>query len=88
MPTRLVVPILALLLLSACIRSGDPYRTSPAAGIGWKVVMDKRPPAYLVAVDGTECTVSAERFQQVNPGDRVLCAWRREGMSLRPAQRP
>jgi hypothetical protein len=88
MPTRLVLLLLALLLLSGCIRSGDSYRRSPAAGVGWKVVMDKRPPAYLVAVDGTECTVSAERFRQVDPGDRVLCAWRREGASTLPAQRP
>jgi hypothetical protein len=87
MPTRFAVPFLILLLFSGCVRSGDYYRTSPAAGIGWKVVMETRPPAYLVAVDGTECTVSAERFKQVNAGDRVLCAWRREGMSPRPAQR-
>jgi hypothetical protein len=47
-----------------------------ASGLGWKLVESKREPAYLIAVDGTECTVSKERFAKAKRGDNALCLWR------------
>lgn len=49
---------------------------APQAATGWKHVAEKRDPVYLVAVDGTECTVSRARFERVERGDRILCTWR------------
>jgi hypothetical protein len=30
----------------------------------------------LIALDGTECTVSKERFAKVEVGENALCLWR------------
>jgi hypothetical protein len=38
--------------------------------------MEKREPNLLIALDGTECTLSEGRFARVERGDRVLCTWR------------
>jgi hypothetical protein len=46
-----------------------------SSGLGWKHVQSKREPVYLIAVDGTECTVSKERFAKVQPGGSALCVW-------------
>lgn len=73
---RLLLPALVL-ILSGCasLRSGDG--SSPV--LGWKVVMQKSEPTYLLAGDGTECTVPQDRYDRTHVGDRVFCAWRRSG---------
>jgi hypothetical protein len=76
------VPVLAL-LLGGCINTPFGARSEPRRlqeGLFWKQVFDKSPPAYLIAVDRTVCTVSAERFNQVRVGQRVLCDWKSNGI--------
>jgi hypothetical protein len=70
-------------LLTGCVmlqplkkREPDTALTRNTAGIGFKQVTDKREPAYLVAMDGTECTVSRGAFQKARVGESVFCAWR------------
>lgn len=71
------VALVGLLLLStSCalpFKNEEMNRTT--AGLTWKPVSDKRDPVYLIAVDGTECTVSAKRYQKVKRGDNVFCLW-------------
>lgn len=55
-------------------QNGD--QTFKSSGLAWKHVHSKREPVYLIAVDGTECTVSKERFAKVKPGESALCVWR------------
>jgi hypothetical protein len=75
------------LLAAVLVFGGCASYRSPADGrtpsLGWKVVMEKAPPAYLIAVDRMECTVSRDRFEKVSVGDRVLCAWRESGFVAR-----
>lgn len=40
-----------------------------------KSVSGKREPSYLIAIDGTECTVSKKRFDKVKVGDNQWCVW-------------
>jgi hypothetical protein len=74
-----------LILLHACAhfpgsdRADGPPR-SPRETLGWKVVIEKREPNLLLAVDGTECVVSEERFERIRTGRRAFCHWRTEGM--------
>ncbi len=63
---------------------GDGGRTET----GWKMVMEKVPPAYLVAVDRSECTVSETRFAKIREGDNVLCAWRVGSIATDPRRGP
>jgi hypothetical protein len=80
LPRRpVVLTLLLALLVAGCttmpgFRRNDSLR--PNDTIGWKQVFDKSPPAYLIAVDRSVCTVSAERFAQIRPGQRVLCDWK------------
>lgn len=53
----------------------DRKAQSPKAGFRRKRVAGKSAPSDLVADDGTRCAVSAEKFEQTNPGDRVWCRW-------------
>jgi hypothetical protein len=80
-PLLLVLPF--CVLLTGCVmlqplkkREPDTALTRNTAGIGFKQVTDKREPAYLVAMDGTECTVSREAFRKVRVGESVFCVWR------------
>jgi hypothetical protein len=71
--------LLSVILLSGCMQRLGVRRPSPSpdssSKVGFKVVVDKREPTYLVAADRTSCTVSADRFRKVRVGSRVLCAW-------------
>jgi hypothetical protein len=51
-------------------------RMFKSSGLAWKEVQTKREPVYLIALDGTECTVSKERFAKVEVGENALCLWR------------
>jgi hypothetical protein len=70
-------------LLQAC--SLLPFRVEgerPFLGVEGpqrKTVSGKEPPNRLVAVDGTICIVSKERYESVKPEDKVWCAWRARG---------
>jgi hypothetical protein len=72
--------LLALLFLGpvGCLSIGQREAPSPtrAGAVGVKRVVDKREPAYLIAADGTECTVAAATFNRTRVGQRVFCAWR------------
>src|SRR5690606_1692345 len=71
---------LACALMLIGTGSGCSFLRAPGDGgrteTGWKMVMEKVPPAYLVAVDRSECTVSAERYEKTREGDNVFCVWR------------
>lgn len=52
-------------------------RGSRGNAVGWKMVMEKVPPAYLVALDRSECVVTEKRWKKIDEGDQVFCAWHR-----------
>jgi hypothetical protein len=66
-------------------KSGDPGSTARAAtkrdgsAFGLKPVFGKQPPSLLLARDGTECTVSEERFERTIIGRSVWCIWTHPG---------
>jgi hypothetical protein len=62
-----------VLLLGAC---SSPFSQGRQSTVGWKQVLEKREPVYLIAVDLSECTVTKERYAKINPGDNVFCNWR------------
>jgi hypothetical protein len=70
---------LAVTSMGACAQL--PFRTEgerlPGVPRGpqRKTVSTKEPPSRLVAIDGTVCLVSASRYAEVDPGDRVWCDW-------------
>lgn len=66
---------LACILTAGCFIFPGSRRN--ADGLGWKAVMEKREPVYLIAIDGTECTVSSERWAQAKPGRQFFCHWQR-----------
>ncbi len=67
--------LLTLPLLAACSHLPVRMKGAPETDLAWKQVVDKREPAYLVATDGTTCTVDAKRFAKTEVGKSVLCAW-------------
>lgn len=73
--------VACLLTLASCFslpgRESGP-RTSGEL-LGWKVVVEKREPNLLLAVDQTECVVPENRFDRVREGQRVFCHWRMGG---------
>src|SRR5690606_12416377 len=66
-PSRHLVRLACVLILIV-LATGCSFLRGPGDGgrteTGWKMVMEKVPPAYLVAVDRSECTVSAERYEK------------------------
>jgi hypothetical protein len=74
-----VVVILTCAAAAACsphafAKNGNQnYKSS---GLALKHVEAKREPVYLIATDGSECTVSKERFAKTKRGDSALCIWR------------
>ena len=76
---RFVGGMAAVALLAGCASRPLPRAFDSGEGSGtsgWKHVMEKREPNLLIALDGTECTVSEGRFVRLERGDRVLCTWR------------
>ncbi len=72
---RLRPYLLALPLLAACAHLPMGIKHAPGTELAWKQVVDKREPAYLIATDGTTCTVDPGRFAKTEVGKSVLCAW-------------
>ncbi len=56
--------------------------------VGWKTVMRKVEPAYLIAVDRSQCTVSPERFAKAEEGKGFFCAWSGGAVATRPKGSP
>jgi hypothetical protein len=84
-PVRTAAAIILALLLPTCTSIPGMGRSehgprSTQETLGWKVVIEKREPNLLLAVDGTECVVSEERFERIRRGRRAFCHWRAERM--------
>jgi hypothetical protein len=45
-------------------------------GLSRKPVSGKEAPTTLLARDGTRCTVTEKRFNEIVHGEQVTCAWR------------
>lgn len=61
-----------LTLLSIVLILGGCAHLGVVAG---KTVADKQRPNRLLAADGSTCLVSEARFEKVEVGRKVLCAW-------------
>ena len=69
-------------------RPVNPEPESPAARattkrdhstFGPKPVVGKQPPSLLLARDGTQCTVSEDKFERTIIGTSVWCVWTEAG---------
>src|SRR3954464_8420175 len=80
---RVVVCLAAICLLSSCARADygenrpDSFLLSggPQPGYAIKQVLDKQPPADLVADDGTLCRTSTQRYRATALGKWIACLW-------------
>lgn len=72
-----VISVLALsVLLAGCVRTiAGIVGESVGVPLGDKVVSSKVEPNVLVAMDGTSCTVSKERWEKAEVGGRYFCSW-------------
>jgi predicted small secreted protein len=72
-----VVSVLALsVLLDGCVNTvAGIIGESVCVLLGDKVVSSKVEPNVLVAMDGTLCTVSPERWEKAEVGHRYFCHW-------------
>jgi hypothetical protein len=70
--------LMGLLLLTSCISLPVPGRgvQESRETLSSKVVVEKREPNLLLAMDRTECVVPQARFERTRVGDRVFCHWR------------
>lgn len=82
--------IVPLLLLAGALSGCAMPRGSgeDASVVGWKTVMQKVAPAYLIAVDRSQCTVTAERYEKAKEGDSFFCAWSRSAVAKGPQGGP
>ena len=78
MRTRHVLPLLAL-LASACMVFPRPGSRGASIGLADKPVASKEPPTSLIAVDGTRCLVTEEKYRNTAVGERVWCYWTQDG---------
>lgn len=77
---RVAAGAAALLLLAAgCAPLMGRGGRGGGAGLADKPVASREAPSALIAVDGTRCLVTDEKFQNTVPGDRVWCFWTRDG---------
>lgn len=68
-------------LLAGCTWLGHGTNDPAHPYVGWKQVMRKVPPVYLVATDRTQCTVTDEKYRKVKEGDVVFCTWSAAAMA-------
>lgn len=71
---KMLVLAIAVFGLSGCTLTQRLQAGGPS-GPGYKTVSTKEEPATLVALDGSECRVTADRFERVAVGERVWCYW-------------
>jgi len=73
---RLVAVLALSVLLAGCVNTvAGIIGESVGVPLGDKVVSSKVEPNVLVAMDGTSCTVSTERWGKVEVGVRYFCHW-------------
>jgi len=82
-----VMPLLLAVVLAGCA-SNRGANGEGTTVLGWKTVMQKVSPAYLIAVDRSQCTVSADRFSKAKEGESFLCAWSRSAVAGDPQGSP
>ena len=68
----------ALLGTSGCTVLQGVFAESVGMPVQSKAVAYKSDPQELIATDGTSCFVSRGKFEDVEIGDAVLCAWTSE----------
>ncbi|HEY0810657.1 MAG TPA: hypothetical protein VGD49_10880, partial [Longimicrobiales bacterium] len=75
--TAAVLLVLTALMGSGCLprQFQNDSSIKSSGSLGRKPVVGMREPTYLIAIDGTECTVSKKKFAKVKVGDAVFCLW-------------
>ena len=67
-------------LLAGCVNTiAGIVGESVGVPLGDKVVSSKVEPNVLVAMDGTSCMVSTERWEKAEVGRRYFCHWSSAG---------
>ena len=82
--TRLLMIALLAVSVSSCALTNRLQLGGDGGGPGRKTVSAKEEPLTLVALDGTECTVTSAKFNRTKIGDMVWCAWRSRGGARPP----
>ncbi len=75
---KMLALAIAVSALSGCALT-QRVQAGGSTGPGYKTVSTKEAPATLVALDGSECRVTADRFERVAVGERVWCYWLARG---------
>jgi hypothetical protein len=80
--TRLGVVAALAFVVASCAYTGNSAdggagKPSPTVNPGWKTVVEKREPVYLIADDRSECQTSADNFKKAQVGKRKFCLWTR-----------
>lgn len=75
---RMLVLVIAVCSFSGCALP-PRLQAGGGTGPGYKTVSAKYAPSTLVAFDGSECRVTAGRFERTQVGDRIWCFWRERG---------
>lgn len=72
-----VLLVVTVLMGSGCLprQFQNDSSMKSSGSLGRKPVAGMREPTYLIAIDGTECTVSKKKFAKVKVGDAVFCLW-------------
>lgn len=50
---------------------------TPPGAWGRRTVAERVDPDEVVATDGARCRVSADKYADIRPGDKVWCVWQR-----------
>jgi len=58
---------------------GRAGRGGVMTGLADKPVASKEAPTSLIAVDGTRCLVTEEKYRNTAVGERVWCYWTQDG---------
>ncbi|MCC6929647.1 MAG: hypothetical protein IT359_11710 [Gemmatimonadaceae bacterium] len=71
--------LLAPALGGCMMLPGRAGRGGAVTGLAEKPVASKEAPTSLIAVDGTRCLVTEEKYRNTAVGDRVWCYWTQDG---------
>lgn len=72
---RIALVVLVAAAMSSCVVPARYATGNDGRTVAWKRVEAKDPPATLIAIDGSVCTVTSDRFERTQRGDRVACLW-------------
>lgn len=85
----LVALLLVSPLMGGCMMlPGRAGRGGAVTGLADKPVASKEPPTSLIAVDGTRCLVTEEKYRNTTVGQRVWCYWSQDGSQRASATSP